>query len=278
MKKIILYIVYGDDQTFYKSAKFSILNLLNFTDNADIDIIVLSENIKEFKDFPVTTIEITKQKLNDWSFDGKYHFRIKNLGLQYILKTLGLSKNDKILFFDTDVYFKKSPLVLFDLITDTQIVMYKNEGRIHKKKRFDYYKSSLNGKLIQYKKDGSYTLNPNSEMWGSAIIGILALEHHLIQDADCLMLQFLKEMDVDKAHTIEQFSLVETLRNKLKIIEGKKYISIYSTSSRKSYAQKVINNFLLENKQLCIKSLSEKSLTINLKRPILQIIKDKLLS
>ncbi len=278
MKKIILYIVYGDDQTFYKSAKFSILNLLNFIDNADIDIVVLSENIKEFKDFPVTTIEITKQKLNDWSFDGKYHFRIKNLGLQYILKTLGLSKNDKILFFDTDVYFKKSPLVLFDLISDTQIVMYKNEGCIHKKKRFDYYKSCLKGKLIQYKKDGSYTLNSNSEMWGSAIIGILALEYHLIQDADYLMLQFLKEMDVDKAHTIEQFSLVEILRNKFKIIEGKKYISIYSTSSRKSHAQKVINNFLLENKQLCIKSLSEKSLTINLKRPILQIIKDKLLS
>jgi hypothetical protein len=156
--------------------------------------------------------------------------------------------------------------------------MYKNEGQIHKNKRFNYFKDSLKDKPIQYKQGHIYTLSSNSKMWGSVIIGILALEHHLLQDADCLMLQFLKEMDADKAHTIEQFSLVEILRNKLKIIEGKKYISIYSTSSRKSHAQKVINNFLLENKQLCIKSLSEKSLTINLKRPILQIIKDKLLS
>jgi heptosyltransferase-3 len=277
MKKIILYIVYGDDQTFYRSAKFSILNLLNFTDNADIDIVVLSENIKEFKDFPVTTIEVTKQKLNDWSFDGKYHFRIKNLGLHYILKILGLSKNDKILFFDADVYFKKSPLMLFDLITDTQIVMYKNEGRIHKKKRFDYYKSSLKGKLIQYKKDGDYTLNSNSEMWGSAIIGVPALAYHSIQDADLLMSSLLKILDIDKAHTIEQFSLVEILRKEFKVIEGKKYISIFSTSGKKYFALKKINNFLKENNHLDIESLSEKSLGVNIERSIFQIIKYKLL-
>jgi len=275
MKKIILYIVYGDDQTYYNSAKFSILNLLNFTDSADIDIIVLSENIKEFKDFPVTTIEITKQQLNDWSFDGKYHFRIKNLGLQYILKTLGLSKNDKILSFDTDVYFIKSPLVLFDLITDTQIVMYKNEGFIHKKKRFDYYKSCLKHKLIQYKKDGSYTLNSNSEMWGSAIIGVPALAHHSLQDADLLMSSLSKILDVDKAHTIEQFSLVEILRREFKVVEGKKHINIFSTSGKKHFALKEINNFLKENNRLDIKSLSEKSLGLNIKRSIFQIIKDK---
>lgn len=277
MKKIILYIIYGDDQTFYKSAKFSILNLLNFTDNADIDIIVLSTNIEEFKDFPITTIEITKQQLNDWSFDGKYHFRIKNLGLQYILKTFDLSKNDKILFFDTDVYFKKNPLALFDLITDAQVVMYKNEGCIYKKKRFNYYKNNLKGKLIQYKKDGSYTLNFNSEMWGSAIIGIPALAHYSIKDADLLMSNLVETLDSDKAHTIEQLSLVEILKKDFRVIEGKKYINIYSTSGKKNFALKEINNFLKENNRMDIKSLSEKSLRVNIERSIFQIIKDKLL-
>ena len=152
MKKIICYIVYGDNMDYYNSTKFSILTLLNYTDNANIDIVVLTENPNKFKDYPITTIKLSQTQKNDWSLDGKYHFRIKNLGLQYILKTLGLSKNDKILFFDADIYFNKNPLVLFDLITDTQIVMYKNEGYIYKKKRFNYYKNNLKGKLFNIKK------------------------------------------------------------------------------------------------------------------------------
>jgi heptosyltransferase-3 len=277
MQKIICYIVYGNSIDHYNSTKYSVLNLLNYTNDTNIKIVILSENTDEFEDYPITTIKITEQQKNDWSLNGKYHFRIKNLGLQYILKMLGLSKNDKILFFDADVYFKKSPLMLFDLITDTQIVMYKNEGRIHKKKRFDYYKSSLKGKLIQYKKDGDYTLNSNSEMWGSAIIGVPALAYHSILDADLLMSSLLKILDIDKAHTIEQFSLVEILRKEFKVIEGKKYINIFSTSGKKYFALKKINNFLKENNHLDIESLSEKSLGVNIERSIFQIIKYKLL-
>ena len=278
MKKIICYIVYGDNMDYYNSTKFSILTLLNYTDNANIDIVVLTENPNKFKDYPITTIKLSQTQKNDWSLDGKYHFRIKNLGLQYILKTLGLSKNDKILFFDADIYFNKNPLVLFDLITDTQVVMYKNEGYIYKKKRFNYYKNNLKGKLIQYKKGSIYTLNSNSEMWGSAIIGVPALAHYSIKDADLLMSNLSKILDIDKAHTIEQFSLVEILKMDFRVIEGKTYINICSTSGKKYFALKKINNFLKKNNRLDIKSLSEKSLRINLKRSIFKIIKDKLLS
>ncbi len=276
MRKILIYIIYGNEQSYYNSAKFSILTFLNYTQpNDSINIVVLTEKPEEFEGYPITILPISTKQKDNWSLNGKYHFRIKNRGLAYVMDKMNLSDNDRILFLDSDIYFTKTPLVLFNLITDKHVVMYKNEGRIHKKRRFDYYYTNLKGKCIYYKKNNSYTLNIDSEMWGSAIIGITKLARHSIESADCLMLAFLKEVNVDKAHTIEQFSLAEILREKFKIIEGKKYISIFSTSGRKIYAENIINNFLQKNKELPIKLLSKESSTINVERPILRIIKDK---
>lgn len=279
MKNIICYIVYGENQEYYNSAKFSILNLLNYTSgNKSIEVVVLSEKIKEFKGYPVTSIKMTNRQIDDWSLNGKYHFRIKNLGLQYIIKTLNLSINDSILFFDTDVYFKKNPLILLNLITNSRVVMYKDEGKIYKKERFSYYKDNLKDNSIQNKGLDSYILDSNSRMWGSAIIGIPALAYNSLKEADILMLNLIKKLDISRVHTIEQFSLSEILKKMFKIIEGKKYIRIYSTSKRKNYALKKINTFFKENNSVDIKQLSKKSLQVNLSRPIHQVIKDKFFS
>ena len=44
MRKIILYIVYGEDQGYYDGAKFSFLTFMNWLENDDpIDIVVLTE-------------------------------------------------------------------------------------------------------------------------------------------------------------------------------------------------------------------------------------------
>lgn len=276
MKNIICYIVYGENQEYYNSAKFSILTLLNYANgNKSVEVVVLSEKIEEFKGYPVTSIEITEQQIDDWSLNGKYHFRIKNLGLQHIIKKLNLSGNDSILFFDTDVYFKKNPLLLLKMITNSIVVMYKDEGIICKKKRFSYYKDNLKNHPIHNKRLDSYILDSNSRMWGSAIIGIPASAYNSLKEADILMLNLIKKLDISKVHTIEQFSLSETLKKIFKIIEGRKYISIYSTSKRKNYALKKINTFFKENNSIDIKQLSKKSLQVNLSRPFHQIIKNK---
>lgn len=277
MKNIICYIIFGDNQDYYNSAKFSILNLLHFTKDTPTKIIVLTEKKQEFIDYPVTSIGISKEQLSKWSLNRKYHFRIKNLGLQYIVKELNLSNDDKILFFDTDVYFKKNPLVLFSLIKESQAVMFKNEGKINKKKRFSYYQNNLKDKIMQYGNNEKYTLSSNSEMWGSAIIGIPGSAFSLVRSADALMLNLLNKLDVNMVHTIEQLSLVEVLKTKFKIIEGKKYIDIFSTSGKKHFALRQINNFLKENKHQDIVLLSELSLKLRVERSIFQIIRDKIL-
>jgi len=268
MRRIICYIVYGNDDDYYNSTKFSILTLLNYTHNTDIEIVVLTSNVDQFKQYPVTLQQITDQQKKQWSLDHQYHFRIKNLGLQNIIKSLHLSIDDKILFFDTDIYFKNNPLKLFDLITEKQVLLYKNEGRICDKKRFKYYKNNL--------QDKDCFISQNAQMWGSAVIGITASEDYLIKEADQLMLSLVDKLDIKQAHTIEQLSLAETLRKKFEIVEGVKHVNNFSTSKRKDYAMPIIKKLLKENKLLNIESLAKKALKIKINRPILQIIKDKI--
>ena len=128
MRKVILYIVYGEDQAYYDGAKFSFLTFMNWIEaDSPIEFLVLTEKPNEFKDYPVKIIKISTQQKEEWSLNGKYHFRIKNRGMAYVMDKLELTDNDKILFFDTDTYFNKSPLGLFDLITNKQALMYLND-------------------------------------------------------------------------------------------------------------------------------------------------------
>ena len=117
MRKILLYIIYGEDKGYYDGAKFSLLTFMNWVLNEDpVEIVILTEKPDEFKSYPVTVFPISEHQRNEWSLDGKYHFRIKNRGMAYIMDQLELEEQDKILFLDTDTYFHKSPLPLFDLI------------------------------------------------------------------------------------------------------------------------------------------------------------------
>ena len=110
MKKILLYIVYGDDQGYYDGAKYSFLTFMNWIKvNDPIDIVVLTEKPEEFSQYPITTLPLSTQQKDNWSLNGKYHFRIKNRGLAYVMDHLNLTANDKILFLDTDTAVKEQP-------------------------------------------------------------------------------------------------------------------------------------------------------------------------
>ena len=104
--------------------------------------------------------------------NGAYHFRIKNRGMAYVMDHLDLKGLDKILFFDTDTYFNKSPLELFDLINYNQALFYLNEGLIYERKMFYTYIENLEGKEIEID-DEVYQLSNSSAMWGSLMIGIM---------------------------------------------------------------------------------------------------------
>lgn len=272
MRKIVLYIVYGDNQEYYDGANFSILTFKNWYSAKDmVEIVVFTENPKMFEDAEVKVIKMTDKQKNEWSLNGNYHFRIKNRGLGFVMDTLELVDGDKIIFFDTDTYFHKSPMPLFDLIKPDQAVFYLNEGLIYQRKRFDVYVKHLEGRLIEIEGE-TYRLSKQSALWGSLMVGIMPNMRSSLEFADKLMLKFY---ELVPSHTIEPFSLSETLLKQFKIVEGKKFVSLYSTSRKKEYAKKILSNFFVENHSLKTHQKIRNAQNIRIKRPVLVVLKQR---
>jgi len=272
-RNILLYIVYGNDQTYYDGAVFSFLTFMHWMDDSSkIEIVILTEKPDKFLGYPVQTIKITDEQKDEWSLNGLYHFRIKNRGLAFVMDELQVNGFDKILFFDTDTYFHKSPLPLFDLITADQALFYLNEGLIYDRKRFFIYIDSLEGKEIKIDEE-YYLLSRKSAMWGSLMIGISANMRPSLDWADKLMLKFF---DLVPAHTIEPFSLSESLLRKYNLVEGKNFVKLYSTSRKKEHAKDILAVFFDENKLLTIDDQVRLAQSIKIKRTFYKVIKQRL--
>jgi len=273
MRKVILYIVYGDDKGYYNGAKFSFLTFKHWLKSDEVEIVVLTEKPQEFSDYDVNIMQMSIEQKNEWSLNGNYHFRIKNRGLAFVMDELNLEEKDKILFFDTDTYFHKSPLPLFDLIQSNQALFYLNEGLIYKRKRFDVYIKSLEGRQIEIEGQ-KYELSKESSLWGSLMVGIMPNMRPSLEWADLLMLKF---HDIVPSHTIEPFSLSETLLKKYKLVEGKNFVSLYSTSRKKEYASIILSNFFENNMLLTVDEQVRLAQTTVIKRPLHIIFKQRFL-
>ncbi len=274
-RKVVLYIVYGEDQTYYDGAIFSFLTLRNWIiDSNQIEAYVLTEMPEKFSGYPINTLLFSDRQKKEWSLNGKYNFRIKNRGLAFVMDELKLKESDRILFFDTDTYFKKSPLPLFELIQPNQAVYCINEGLIHNRKRFSVYVAHLEGKSIDI--NGQfYELSKDSAMRSSQIIGIMPNMRESLDWADKLIINLFQLVP---AHTIEQFALSESLLRKYRMVEGKNFISLYSTSRKKEYAKNILSNFFKENNLLHIDEQVRLAQNVKIKRSIFIILKQRLQS
>jgi heptosyltransferase III len=273
-RKILLYIVYGEDQTYYDGAIFSFLTFKNWIIDSDqIEVVVLTEKPEKFSDYPVNLILMSSDQKKEWSINGEYHFRIKNRGMAFVMDKLNLKDHDKILFFDTDTYFHKSPLPLFDLIKSDQAVFYLNEGLIYDRKRFITYVQSLEGKEIKIDEE-YYELSKKSALWGSLMVGLTADMRPSLDWSDKLLIKFL---DIVPAHTIEEFALSESLLRNYNLVEGKKYVSLYSTSRKKEYASKILSKFFTENKALDFDQQISLAQEVKIKRPLFIVLKQRFL-
>jgi hypothetical protein len=273
-RKILLYIIYGEDQGYYDGAKFSYLTFMNWVSEKDnIETVILTQKPEEFDNLPATIISISEKQKKDWSLDGKYHFRIKNRGLSYVMSKLNLINEDKILFFDTDTYFHKSPLPLFDLIQPGQALFYLNEGRINHRKRFKVYVENLDEKKIIVDSQ-NYELTENSRMWGSLMVGIMPNMKPSLDWADKLMLELI---NIVPAHTIEPFSLSEALLRKYKIVEGKDYVSLYSTSRKKIHATEILSKFFEDYSDIRLEDKIKLAQKVKIKRSFIKVLKQRFL-
>ena len=272
-RKFVLYIIYGEDESYYQGALFSFLTFKYWlSDENQVEFIVLTEKPEKFNSYPIKTLLLTSEQKNEWSLNGAYHFRIKNRGMAFVMDELNLNEFDKILFLDADTYINCSPLPLFDLIQPYQALFYLNEGLIYGRKRFYTYVENLEGKKIEIEGD-FYELSENSSMWGSLMVGLTSNMRPTLDWADKLLVKFF---DLVPSHTIEPFALSESLLKNYKIAEGKDLVSLYSTSRKKEYANKVLSNFFNINKDLDLERQIYLAQKVKIKRPLFTILKQRL--
>ena len=273
-RKILLYIVYGDEPGYYYGAKFSYLTFMHWVEyKNEVEVVILTERPNEFSEYPLKVISMSSEQKNDWSLSGRYHFRIKNRGLAYVMDKLKLEEQDKILFFDTDTYFHKNPLPLFDLIKPNQALFYLNEGQIYNRKRFSVYIEHLEGRSIKIDNQ-YYQLSKKSMMWGSLMVGIMPNMRLSLDWSDKLL---IKLIDIVPAHTIEPFALSEALLKKYQIVEGKNYVSLYSTSRKKTHAIEVLKRFFEQYHNFSIEDKIKLAQKVKVKRTFLKVLKQRIL-
>ena len=267
----VAYIVYGKDEGYFLGAKFSILSLL--TNNTDeLKIVVLTDNENYFQGLPVITLPLTQDEKDNWSLNNRYHFRIKNRGLNKIITDLNLSDENKIIAIDTDTYFTQPIAPIFKAIDQENSTMFKNEGKIREKSRFNVYKDALDGKHFTTPNKATYTLSMDAEMWGALLLGFQISNKHLLDKADDLMLCLLGVVD---AHTIEQFALSESIKSEHNLVESKAYVLNYSTSGKKRHALRIITKFFENYSQLTWIELAKKTKYLNLKRNLFSLLRSR---
>jgi len=267
----IAYIVYGKNEGYFLGAKFSILSIL--ANNADeLKIVVLTDNDNYFQSLPVTTLPLTQDEKDNWSLNDRYHFRIKNRGLDKIITALNLSNEDKIIAIDTDTYFQQPISPIFKAIDYKNSTIFRNEGKIREKSRFKVYKDALDGNQFTTPNGQTYTLSKNAEMWGTLLWGFQVSNRHLLDKADDIMLCLLEVVD---SHTIEPFSLSESIKSEHNLFESKAYVLNYSTSGKKRHALKIITKFFEKNSHLTWIDLAKKTKHINLKRNLFSLLRSR---
>ena len=267
----VTYIVYGDNDGYFIGARFSILTLLAH-DTSAVKVLILTDRPAYFSDLPATVIELSATQKQQWSLDGRYHFRIKNRGLAFVIETLNLDDSDKIIAVDTDGYFKSSISELFERINPTNSTIFRNEGAIREKKRFKVYKDALDGKTFTTPANNIYRLSPNAEMWGTLLWGFQISNKTILDTADDIMLCLL---DVVDAHTIEPFALTEAIKSDHDLFESKQYVENYSTSGKKRFALTVLQRFFDDLSGSPIEKQIEASKTVKLSRNFIQLIKSR---
>jgi heptosyltransferase-3 len=106
------------------------------------------------------------------------------------------------------------------------------------------------------------------------MVGIMFNMRPSLDWADKLMLKFF---DIVPAHTIEPFALSESLLRKYRIVEGKNFVSLYSTSRKKEYAKNILSNYFEENKLLHIDEQVRLAQIVKIKRPLYVVLKQRFL-
>ncbi|BBD37290.1 hypothetical protein Amn_21700 [Aminobacter sp. Y103A] len=228
------FIAYGEDELYHRGALFSALRLLHYDPAAKIRI--LTDKRSAFDGYPVETIELSEAQKTEMSFGNRYHFGIKAAGIMELLKGC-----DRLFFMDTDMYPVANVSRVFDRISPTHSVMRMCEGR----PRMDY--PTLAGRGIAV---GDQVLTGAEPMWNSGLLGVHTSNLAALETAYSAIEQVSRVL---RSHTPEQFCIGVALAQEGRTVSPHGLpIRNYSTSGKKRFARRRIEDFVVTKSHLAI--------------------------
>ena len=139
----LVYQSYGNPDIL-NECKYSILSLLKYNvDTKDLLIVIYTDDREAFAFLPddlVSVVELSKEQISDFKGTNQFVHRLKIM----ILRDAAKRFDGRILYADSDIYFLKNILPLFEKIDDSSFVMCNNEGMISDKgnrifKKFSHF-------------------------------------------------------------------------------------------------------------------------------------------
>lgn len=267
-------VCYGGRKDYYHGAKYQILSAYQqFYNRPTCEVTVVTDSPSMFSGYPVKTLVISEEQKKAWSLEGIQHFGIKLKSLQMAMEN---SQSEYSMLLDTDMIWCADPsLILENLRANSAVGMYQNEGPIFnsKNKSIKRFEEGLKGKDVRIA-DGFYAITPESEMWGSNIIALPSKWSKLISEAHDLF-SYLEPL-VD-AHTVEQFSVAETLRLKgIKKIPAKRYLQSWSSTGRKNYVRVQLADFFDRYNEDDFSEHLNRWREIKIRRPLFTLLNQKI--
>lgn len=200
----LVYLVFGR-ATYHQEACFSIvsaLTQLRQTPDAALDIQVYTDNPTPYAKLPVAVHLLDEATRTAWSQPHGYHFRSKHVVLRQVLQQYPLAA-----LVDTDTFFRKSPMQLFQRIRPASLLCNAIGIRYGANQQCQLYK-----KLSALLHDRSLA-DDHMSLVNSGVIGLTATDANTLDQSIALMDE-LHPM-VPEAYTLEEFCLAVAAHRKL---------------------------------------------------------------
>lgn len=239
----IIFISFGKDE-IHKQTLFSVFSLIGSDISYQFNILIFTDNIIFFKKYLNNTIDfeyfyLNESLIKEWRGSFKFPLRIKIIAIKYALEFY----YQKIIFIDSDTFFIKPPIQLFESITRTNTILYIAEGQI-------YNRAFTNWEILRNNfSENRYTLNElefritdDYYMWNSGVVGLSKDHLCLVEDALTLTDQYCV-LNNSWHPYLEQIMFSISLARKTKIQSSDKYITHYCYGSNKAHMNILLRKF-----------------------------------
>lgn len=217
-------------------------------------------------------LHLDASKKEQWGGSGADHFGIKLKGFAWAASLVDAGAH---VLLDTDMYWTSDPGKLTALLRTGCVIMYQDEGPVMGARNSSIRRFEEGLTHLQlFWSGGIYSLDRESRMYGSAIIGMSRENVELMNHAFELFRVLSPRVE---AHTVEQFALSECLRMRgLKVTEGKRYTNNWSSTGKKNYATPVLAKFFEKEGENEFEAHMKRWESIKINRPMLELVKQKI--